>query len=182
MTNWWVEKERAFTWELKASPQNNQKSMDLPLTDVVLQDDMVGVQDSSKRHTSTAQLDLMVHSAPDRPTPLKSLVYDYWKNHSFDYMDLFQQWCLCFFHMLSRFIIVFLPRSKCLLTSRVQSPSAVIFGAQENKVCHCFQFFLSICHKVMGPDASILVFWMLSFKLAFSLFSFTFIKRFFSSS
>ena len=39
----------------------------------------------------------------------------------------------------------------------------------------------SICHEVMGPDAMILVFWMLSFKLTFSLSSFTFIKRLFSS-
>ena len=40
----------------------------------------------------------------------------------------------------------------------------------------------SICHEVMGPDAMILVFWMLSFKPTFSLYSFTFIKRLFSSS
>ena len=32
------------------------------------------------------------------------------------------------------------------------------FGAQENKICHCFHFFPSICHEVMGPDAMILVF------------------------
>ena len=57
------------------------------------------------------------------------------------------------------------------------------FGAQENKVCHCFHSPLpSICHEVMGSDAMILIFWMLSFKLAFSLSSFTFIKRLFSSS
>ena len=37
------------------------------------------------------------------------------------------------------------------------------FGAQENKVCHYFHCF-SICHEVMGPDAMILVFQMLSFK------------------
>ena len=56
------------------------------------------------------------------------------------------------------------------------------FGAQENKISHCFHFFPSICHEVMGPDAMILVFWMLSFKPAFSLSSFTLIKRLFSSS
>ena len=39
----------------------------------------------------------------------------------------------------------------------------------------------SICHEVMGPDAMILVFWMLRFKQAFSLSSYTFIKRLFSS-
>ena len=56
------------------------------------------------------------------------------------------------------------------------------FGAQENKVCHCFHCFSSTCHEVMGLDAMILVFWMLSFKPTFSLSSFTFIKRLLSSS
>ena len=51
------------------------------------------------------------------------------------------------------------------------------FGLQENKVCHCFNCFPIICHEVMGPDAKILVFWMLSFKPTFSVSSFTFIKR-----
>ena len=53
------------------------------------------------------------------------------------------------------------------------------YGAQENKVCHCFHFFPSICQEVMEPDTMILVFWMLSFKPAFSLSSF---KRLFSFS
>ena len=44
-------------------------------------------------------------------------------------------------------------------------------GVQENKICHSFHFSPSICHEVMGPDAMILVFWMLSFNLAFSLSS-----------
>ena len=43
------------------------------------------------------------------------------------------------FNMLSRFVIAFLPRSKCLLISRLQSQSAVDFEAQENKICHCIQ-------------------------------------------
>ena len=44
-------------------------------------------------------------------------------------------------NMLSSFVIAFLPRSKHLLISWLQSQSAVIFGTQENKVCHCFHFF-----------------------------------------
>ena len=56
------------------------------------------------------------------------------------------------------------------------------FGAPKNKVIHCFHCIPSICHEVMGPDAMILVFWMLCFKPRFSLSSFTFIKRLFSSS
>ena len=56
------------------------------------------------------------------------------------------------------------------------------FGTQENKICHCSHFSPSVCHEVMGLNAMILVFWMLSFKPAFSLCSFTLIKRFFSFS
>jgi len=44
-------------------------------------------------------------------------------------------------NMLSRLVITFLPRSKHLLISWLQSPSAVIFGAQKNKVWHCFHCF-----------------------------------------
>ena len=80
-----------------------------------------------------------------------------------------------------RFVITFLPWSKRLLISWLQSPSAVILESKKI-VCHCFHFFPSICHEVMGPDAMILVFWMLSFKLAFSLLSFTFIRSLFISS
>ena len=55
------------------------------------------------------------------------------------------------------------------------------FGAQEKKVYHCSIVSPSICHEVMGLDAILLDCWMLSFKPAFSLSSFTFIKRFFNS-
>ena len=56
------------------------------------------------------------------------------------------------------------------------------FGAPQNKVYHRFHCFPSICHEVMGPDAMIFILWMLNFKPTFSLSSFTFIKRLFSSS
>ena len=56
------------------------------------------------------------------------------------------------------------------------------FGVQDYKLYHCFHCFPSFCHEVMGPDALIFVFWMLSFKSAFSFSSFTFIMRLFSSS
>ena len=86
------------------------------------------------------------------------------------------------FNMLSRFAIAFLPRSKRLLNSWLQSPSAVILEPPKIKSDTVSTVSPSICHEVMGPDAMILVFWLLSFKPAFSLFSFTFIKRLFSSS
>ena len=85
------------------------------------------------------------------------------------------------FNMLSRLVITFLPRSKCLLISCLQSPSAVILEPQI-KSDTVSTVSPSICHEVIGQDAMVLVFWMLSFKPAFSLSSFTFIKRLFSSS
>ena len=45
------------------------------------------------------------------------------------------------FNILSRLVITFLPRSKCLLISRLHSPSAVILEPPQNKVCHCFHCF-----------------------------------------
>ena len=56
------------------------------------------------------------------------------------------------------------------------------FGAPQNKVSHWFCCISTYSHEVMGSDAMILTFWMLSFKPAFSLSTFTFIKRLFSSS
>ena len=83
------------------------------------------------------------------------------------------------FNMLSRLVITFLPRSKHLLISWLQSPSAVTLEPPKIKSDTVSP---SICHEVMGPDAMILVSRMLSFKQTFSLSCFTFIKRLFSSS
>ena len=85
------------------------------------------------------------------------------------------------FNMLSRLVITFLPRSKHLLISWLQSPTAVILEPPKIKSDTVSTVSPSICHEVMGPDAMILVFWMLSFKPTFWLSSFTFIKRLFSS-
>ena len=86
------------------------------------------------------------------------------------------------FNMLSRLVTAFLPRSKHLLISRLQSPSAVILEPPKIKSLTVSTVSPSICYEVMGPDATILVFQMLSFKPSFSFSSFTFNKRFFSSS
>ena len=73
------------------------------------------------------------------------------------------------FSMLSRLVISFLPRSKRLLISWLQSPSAVILEPRKVKSDTVSIVSPSICHKLMGPDAMILVFRMLSFKPTFSL-------------
>ena len=85
------------------------------------------------------------------------------------------------FNMLSRFVIVLLPRSKHLLISWLHSPSAVFLEPRKIKICHSFPCSSSIWYEVMGLDA-MLAFWMLSFKPAFSLSSFTLIKKLYSSS
>ena len=83
------------------------------------------------------------------------------------------------FSVLSRFVIAFLPGSKHLLISWLPPPSAVILEPKRIKSVTVSIVSPSICHEMMEPDAMILVFWMLSFKLAFSLFPFAFIKRLF---
>ena len=85
-------------------------------------------------------------------------------------------------NMLSKLVIAFLPRSKRLLISWLQSPSAVILEPPKIKPVTVSTVSPSICYEVMGPDIMILIFWMFSFKPTFSLSSFNFIKRFFSSS
>jgi len=87
------------------------------------------------------------------------------------------------FNMLSRLVITFLPRNKHLFfqgaSIMADSPSVVIL---EPKKIKSVTVSPSICYEVMGLDAMILVFWMLNFKPTFSLSSFPFIKRLFSSS
>ena len=85
------------------------------------------------------------------------------------------------FNMLSRLVIALLPRSKHLLISWLQSPSIVIWELKK-KVWHCFHCFPIYLPWSDGPDAMILVSWMLSFKPTFLLSSFAFIKRLFGSS
>ena len=70
-------------------------------------------------------------------------------------------------NMLSWLVITFLPKSKCLLISWLQSPSAVILELKKIKSVTVSIVSLSICHEVMGLDAMILVFGMLSFKPGF---------------
>ena len=86
------------------------------------------------------------------------------------------------FNMLSRLVIAFLPKSKCILISWLQSSSAVSLEPPKIKFLTVSIVSPSICHELIGLDAMISVFWMLNFKPTFSLSSFTFIKRPLSSS
>ena len=62
------------------------------------------------------------------------------------------------FNMLSRLVIIFLPRNKCLFISWLQSPSTVILEPKNIKFVTVSTVSPSICHEVMGPDAMIFVF------------------------
>ena len=62
------------------------------------------------------------------------------------------------FNMLFRLVIAFLPRSKLLSISRLQSPSEVILEPKKRKSITVCAVSPSICHEVMGPDAMIFVF------------------------
>ena len=90
--------------------------------------------------------------------PTLTSVHDYWKNHSFDYMDFCWKMMSLLYNVLSRFVIAFLPRSKCLLISWLQSPSTVILEPKKIKSITVFTFPPSNCHEVMGSDVMILVF------------------------
>ena len=79
--------------------------------------------------------------------PSLTSIHDYWKNHSFDYMDLGQHSLL--FNMLPRLVIAFLPRSKRLLISWLQSPSAVILEPKKIKSVNVSLVSPSICHEVI---------------------------------
>ena len=97
-------------------------------------------------------------------------------------MDLCWQSNVLLFNMISRLVITFLPRSKCLLISWLQSPSAVILEPQKIKSATVSIVSLSICYEVMGHDgwSYFSECWVLSqlFHSPLSLF----IKKFFSSS
>jgi len=76
-----------------------------------------------------------------------------------------------------RFVIAFLPRSKHLLISCLQSPTTVISEPMKIKSVTVSTSSPSICHEVMEPDATISAFWMLRFKPVFSFSSFTLSKK-----
>ena len=85
-----------------------------------------------------------IHSSALNPLygPAVTFVHDCWKNHSFDYMELCQQSDVSAFDTLSRFFIAFLSRSKKVSFNFMAAVTVHCdFGAQEEKICHCFYFF-----------------------------------------
>ena len=114
-------------------------------------------------------------------SPTLTSIHDHWKTIALTRQTFVGKVISLLLNMLSRLVITFLPRSKCLLISWLQLPCAVILEPPKIKSATVSTVSPSIYYEVMGPDVMILVFWMLSFKETFSL-SFTFIKRLVSSS
>ena len=92
--------------------------------------DLLAVQGTVKNllqdHSSKASI--FQHSVFYGPTLTSVSVHDYWKNHSFDYMDFFGKVMSLLFNTLSRFVIAFFPG-----TSKLQSLSAVILDPKKIK-------------------------------------------------
>ena len=96
--------------------------------------------------------------------PNLTTIHDYWKSIALTRWIFVGKVMSLLFNILSRLVIAFLPRSKCLLISWLQSLSAVILDPKKIKSVTVSIVSPSICHEVMEPDAMILAFWMLSFK------------------
>ena len=89
--------------------------------------------------------------------PTLTSIHDYWKTVALTIPIFVGKIMSMLFNMLSRLVIAFLPRSKCLLISWLQSPSAVILEPQTIKSLIVSIVSPSICYEVMEPDAMILV-------------------------
>ena len=138
------------------SPRDSQESSPTP--------QFKGINSSSLRHFYCSGL---------------TSVHDYWKNHIWTFFTIVIS---LLSNMLSRFVIAFLPRTKCLLISWLQSLSTVILEPKKIKsvtVFHCFPIYLPWRDGIKCHDLSFL---NVEFKPAFSLSSLTFIKRLFNSS
>ena len=82
---------------------------------------------------------------------------DYWKNHSLNRQTLVGKVMSLLLNMLSKLVITLLSRSKHLLISWLQSPSAVTLEPRKIKLATVSTVFPSMCHEVMGPDAMMFV-------------------------
>ena len=121
--------------------------------------DLLAVQGTLKSFSPTPQfksINSSVLSLLYGPT-LPS-IHDYWKKLALTRQTFISKVMSLLFNMLSRFVIAFLPRSKHLLVSWLQSPSAVILDPKKIKSITVSIVSPSVCHDVMGMDVMILVF------------------------
>ena len=91
-------------------------------------------------------------------SPTLTSIHDYWKTIALTKWTFVGKVMSLLFNTLSRLVITFLPRSKCLLIAWLQSPSTVILEPPKIKSVTVYTVSPSICHEVMGPDTIIFVF------------------------
>ena len=115
-----------------------------------------GTLKSLLQHHSFKSINSLALSSLYTPT-LKSIP-DYWKTMALTRRIFLGKVMSLFLNMLSKMIIAFIPRSKHLLISSLQSPSAVILELPKIKSVTVSVVSLSICYEVLGLDAMILVF------------------------
>ena len=101
--------------------------------------------------------------------PVFTTACDHWKTRALNIWTSVSRVLSLLFNTMSRFVRAFLPRSKHLLITRLQSTSTVTLEPKKRKSVTTSTFSPSICHEVIGSDAMILVFLIFSFKLALSL-------------
>ena len=89
--------------------------------------------------------------------PILTLIPDYWQTIALTIRTFVSKVMSVLFNTLSRLVIAFLPRSKRLLISQLQSPSAVILEPPKMKPLTVYTVSPSICHEVIGPDAMIFI-------------------------
>ena len=94
-------------------------------------------------------------------------IHDYWKTIALTLWTFVSKVMPLFLDMLSRFVIAFLPRSKCIFISWLQSPSTVILEPKKIKSVTVFIVAPSLYHEVMGLNALIFVFWLLNLNQLF---------------
>ena len=91
--------------------------------------DLLEVQGTLKSSPTTQFKSINSSALSFLYSPTVTSIHDYWKNHCFDETDFVGKVISLLFNMLPRLVITFLPRSKCLLISWLQSPSAVILNS-----------------------------------------------------
>ena len=121
--------------------------------------DLLAVQGTLKESSPTPQFKNINSSVLSFLHSLTfTSIHYHWKNHSLDRWTFVGKVMSLLLNMLSMLVITFLPRSKRLLISWLQSPSAVILEPPKIKSDTVSTVSPSISHEVIGPDAMILVF------------------------
>ena len=122
--------------------------------------DLVAVQGKTQESSPTPQFKSINSSALSfLYSPTLTSTHDYWKTIALTRWNFDGKVMSLLFNMLSRLVIAFLPSSKCLLISWLQSTSAVILQPKKIKFVTVFIVSPSICDEVMGQDAMFLFFW-----------------------